>query len=213
MTEEEARAWLEAHVPRETIPTLTALVAIVLDEMGRQNLISASTADHIWARHIVDSAQLLRLAPHDVATWIDLGSGAGFPGLVIAAISPGLIMTLVEVRRKRIDFLETTAARLGLSNRVRVAGSKLEMVESLRHDVISARAFAPIERLLALAHRFSDAETKWLLPKGKSAASELEAARASWQGSFRIEPSITDSEAAIIVAEQVQPRARGARRR
>src|SRR5262249_47208356 len=153
--------------------------ALILDEMPRQNLIAASTAEHIWARHIVDSAQLAPLAPPGAGSWIDLGAGAGFPGMVVALICPELRMTLVESRRKRINFLVFLAESLGIADRVTVAGQRLEMLPGAPRDVISARAFAPLERLLPLAHRFSRPGTCWLLPKGRSAASELEAATAS----------------------------------
>jgi 16S rRNA (guanine527-N7)-methyltransferase len=206
MSEAEARAWIETHVPRETVAKLERLIAIVIDETARQNLISASTIDHIWTRHILDSAQLLPLAP-EARSWIDLGSGAGFPGMVVAAMRPELRVTLVESRRKRIDFLVAMAEALGLGDRVTVAGKRLEMLDTATYDVISARAFAPLDRLLPLAHRFSHPDTVWLLPKGRSAASELEAVAASWQGDFRVEPSMTDSEAAIIVGRRVQPKA------
>jgi 16S rRNA (guanine527-N7)-methyltransferase len=209
MTEDEARAWIEAHVPRETLPAIEQLIAIVLDEMPRQNLIAASTADHIWARHIVDSGQLVPLAPAGAKRWIDLGSGAGFPGMVVALMMPDLHVTLVESRRKRIDFLQAMAEALGIGDRVTVAGQRLELVETSAEDVISARAFAPLDRLLPLAHRFSRNETVWLLPKGRSAANELEAVTGSWQGDFRIEPSLTDPDSAILVATKVQPIARG----
>ncbi|KQX21520.1 MULTISPECIES: 16S rRNA (guanine(527)-N(7))-methyltransferase RsmG [unclassified Sphingomonas] len=207
MTEEEARAWIDRHVPRETAAALERLVAMVLNEMPNQNLIAASTADHIWTRHIVDSAQLLPLAPDGARRWIDLGSGAGFPGLVVSLMRPELEMILVESRRKRIDFLRFMAESLGLADRVAVAGQRLELLEASPQDVISARAFAPLDRLLPLAHRFSHPGTVWLLPKGRSAVSELEAVTGSWQGDFRVVPSMTDSEAAIIVASQVRPNA------
>jgi 16S rRNA (guanine527-N7)-methyltransferase len=206
VTEDEARGWMAAHVPRETMAGLERFAAMVLDEMPRQNLIAASTAEHIWNRHILDSAQLVTLAPAEFGSWIDLGSGAGFPGVVVALMCPGARVTLVESRRKRIDFLGAAAESLGLADRVTIAGQRLETLDARPHDVISARAFAPLDRLLALAHRFSQLGTYWLLPKGRSAASELEAVRTSWQGGFRIVPSMTDSEAAIIVASQVQPR-------
>jgi len=121
---------------------------------------------------------------------------------------PELRMTLVESRRKRIDFLTRAVDTLGLSERVVVAGKRVEMLEPSIEDVISARAFAPLDRLLPLAHRFSGAGTCWLLPKGRSAASELEAVAGSWQGDFRIVPSLTDPDAAIIAASQVQPKGR-----
>lgn len=212
MTEEEARSWLAPHVPRGTFDLLEQLVDLILDEMTRQNLIAASTADHIWARHIVDSAQLVPLAPDDAQGWIDLGAGAGFPGIVVALMMPDLHMTLVESRRKRIDFLQHLADSLGIAARVTVAGKRLEMLDASPQDVISARAFAPLDRLLPLAHRFSHCGTHWLLPKGRSAASELEAVTGSWQGDFRIVPSLTDPEAAIIAASQVQPKGKRDRR-
>jgi 16S rRNA (guanine527-N7)-methyltransferase len=206
MTEDEARGWVADHVSRETLVGLKKLVGMILDEMPRQNLISASTADHIWTRHIVDSAQLVPMMPEGARRWIDLGSGAGFPGLVVALMCPDLHMTLVESRRKRIDFLGFMAESLGIADRVTVAGQRLEMLDSSPQDVISARAFAPLDRLLPLAHRFSHETTVWLLPKGRSAASELEAVTGSWQGDFRIVPSMTDPDAAIIAASQVQPK-------
>jgi 16S rRNA (guanine527-N7)-methyltransferase len=213
VNEDEAHAWMASHVPRETIARIESFAGLVLQEMSRQNLIAASTADHIWARHILDSAQLLQLAPKGASSWIDLGSGAGFPGVVIALIAPGLQVTLVESRRKRIDFLASAIEALGLAAQVTIAGQRLEMLDAARFDVISARAFAPLDRLLPLAHRFSHAETCWLLPKGRSAASELEAVMTSWQGDFRIVPSLTDPEAAIIAAAKVQPKARGQKER
>lgn len=209
MTEEEARAAIASTVPRETVEKLDQLIALVKDEMSRQNLIAASTVDHIWVRHILDSAQLLPLAPDGATKWIDLGSGAGFPGMVIALLRDTMAVTLVESRRKRIDFLSFMAEQLGIAHRVHVAGVRLETLVPSPHDVISARAFAPLDRLLPLAQPFAREETVWLLPKGRSAASELEAVTGTWQAEFSIVPSITDPEASIIVASKVSA-ARGA---
>jgi len=211
MTEDEARAWLAArHVPRETMEALERFVAFLLDESSRQNLISASTQETVWSRHIVDSAQLLDLARDAPAgPWLDLGSGAGFPGLVIAALTDRPVV-LVESRRKRVEFLTAAAEVLGVADRVRVEGRRLELVEDFPAAVISARAFAPLDRLLPLAARFSRSGTVWLLPKGRSAQSELAAVRQTWQGVFHVEHSVTDPEAAIIIARGVA--ARGIRR-
>lgn len=208
MTEEEARAWLTdaLDVSRETLDRLEAFAAAVVEENGRQNLISASTAPDIWARHVVDSAQLLTfdLPDDDMLPWLDLGTGAGFPGIVIAILSDRP-MILVESRRKRFEFLSDQAESLGLRH-VLVHGGRLEGLATLPVGVISARAFAPLPKILALAHRFSRKETVWLLPKGRTAREELESARASWQGVFHVKPSLTDAEAAIIVATGVNPR-------
>ncbi|SNS72164.1 16S rRNA m(7)G-527 methyltransferase [Sphingomonas laterariae] len=204
MSEAEARAWLADHfdVSRETWERLEALVAAVVEENARQNLVAASTIPDIWQRHIVDSAQLLLYAK---GAWMDLGSGPGFPGLVVAALTDQP-MTLVESRRKRVEFLEGAVARMGLADRVSVEGRRLELVATRPFAVISARAFAPLDKLLALAHRFSTAETQWVLPKGRSAQDELDQVRRTWQGVFRIEPSVTDPAAGVIVATDVRPR-------
>jgi 16S rRNA (guanine527-N7)-methyltransferase len=208
VTEDEARAWLVESlcVPRETFDRLEVLVAAVVSANATQNLISAATVGSIWARHVLDSAQLLALAPADsVLPWLDLGTGAGFPGLVIAALRPEQAMLLVESRRLRHEFLWRTAQEMGLSNVTIHAGS-LESLADCAVGVISARAFAPLPKLLTLAHRFSRKKTVWLLPKGRNAHEELASIKTSWQGTFHVEQSLTDAESAIIVAKQVQPR-------
>jgi 16S rRNA (guanine527-N7)-methyltransferase len=204
MTEAEARAWLVAQfdVSRETLNRLEQFVALLIDEAACQNLIALSTLPTIWSRHIVDSAQLLKLGGN-ARTWLDLGSGAGFPGLVIAALGSAHV-TLVDSRKKRVAFLGEAARTLGIEGRVTLHCSRIETLPTSHYEAISARAFAPLDRLLPIAARFALPDTIWLLPKGKSAVSELEAARGSWQGAFRIEPSVTDPEAAIIVATQVR---------
>jgi 16S rRNA (guanine527-N7)-methyltransferase len=204
MNEDEAREWIAAHfnVPRETWARLETFVAGVIEENSEQNLIAASTVPNIWARHIVDSAQLLL---HAQGPWLDLGSGPGFPGLVAAALGDAPV-TLVESRRRRVDFLNQMAERMGLTDRVTVLGQRLELVGTAPFAVISARAFAPLDKLLPLAWRFSTADTTWVLPKGRSAKAELDQVRQTWQGAFRIEPSVTDPEAGVIVATDVRPR-------
>ncbi|MBV9931936.1 MAG: 16S rRNA (guanine(527)-N(7))-methyltransferase RsmG [Alphaproteobacteria bacterium] len=210
MTEEEAHAALD--VPRETSRRLSAFAALLREENDRQNLVSRGSLDRLWVRHIYDSAQLLRFAPSDAATWLDFGSGAGFPGLIVAALHPARV-TMIESRKLRVDFLRRAAALLGVIDKVEVLCVKAEAVPAAPFDVISARAFAPLDRLLALAARFSTSETVWVLPKGRSAQTELAQARASWQGDFRLEPSLTDADARIIVGRGVKRRAKERSRR
>lgn len=206
MTEEEAKAWIDAHldVSRETWGRLERYVAILLSEMEEQNLIAQSTRPHVWARHIVDSAQLLSLASNATSgTWVDLGAGAGLPGIVIATLSDRPIL-MIETRRKRIDFLNDVIADLGLRN-AQVFGGRVEAAPAMNAAVISARAYAPLPKLIGSALHLSNPDSLWVLPKGRSAKNELEAARASWQGVFHVEPSVTDAESAIIVARNVAP--------
>jgi 16S rRNA (guanine527-N7)-methyltransferase len=204
MTEDEARRWLSevANVSRETLDQLDAFVAFLKEESLQQNLISAASLENIWARHVVDSAQLLRFVPDVTAkqasTWLDLGSGAGFPGLIIAMLGHHPI-TLVESRAKRIDYLQRAIEKLVLGDRVSVAGMPLERLETASYSFISARAFAPLPRLLDLSARFSNAKTLWLLPKGRNAVKELHEAHSRWNLDFTVQGSITDGDAGILV--------------
>jgi 16S rRNA (guanine527-N7)-methyltransferase len=210
MTEEEARAALD--VPRETLQCLKAFAALLREENARQNLVSNASLEHLWARHILDSAQLLRFAPPGAATWLDLGTGAGFPGLIAALLHPART-TLVEARRLRADFLARAAEVLGVAGKVEIVCAKLDAVAARPFEVISARAFAPLDKLFSVGERFSTPETIWVLPKGRNAKTELDAARASWQGDFRLEHSLTDADAGILVATGVQRRAKGKKAR
>ena len=205
MTEEQAQDWLRANfsVSRETWEQLEAFVAFLRLEALSQNLIAASTLDSIWSRHIVDSAQLLKLLPQQLeknTSWIDLGSGAGFPGIV-AAILSDYHVTLVESRNRRIDYLQRAIEMLDLESRVTLADMALERLETAPYSVISARAFAPLARLFELAARFSTDKTSWLLPKGRNADKEWREAQSGWTGNFRIEPSVTEAESGILVGQ------------
>jgi 16S rRNA (guanine527-N7)-methyltransferase len=181
---------------------LDEYVRLLKGESQRQNLVSAATLDLVWGRHIVDSAQLVRLAPDAGGSWIDIGSGAGLPGIVIAALTDGPV-TLVEPRRLRAQFLEEVVAKLGV--RASVICSKVERVEG-KFDVITARAVAALPRLLAMAAHLSHPGTTWVLPKGRNAKSELAQARRSWHCEASSEASITDPESEILVLRKVGAR-------
>jgi 16S rRNA (guanine527-N7)-methyltransferase len=212
--EAAAREWLEQElgVSRETFRSLDDFIALLRKENKAQNLVSHATLDQVWNRHILDSAQLLRFAPPELGAWVDLGTGAGFPGLIVAALHPGEV-TMVEPRKLRVDFLRRAAEVLRLPSSTRIICAKVERLEDSPFGVISARAFAPLDRLFRLAERFASPRTRWVLPKGKNAKSELEEALASWQGDFRLEHSLTDPGAGIIVAENVRRRGKGKGRR
>lgn len=197
--EAEARAWLEAlpEVDGAADARLQRLVAMLRTENRAQNLVSAASLDEVWRRHIADSAQLVRYVPRETSPWLDLGTGAGFPGLVIAALRPECEVVMVESRRRRVEWLQRAVAELALP-RARVIGARLETVEAFPAAAISARAFAGLAPLVALSARFSTSDTTWLLPKGKSAAQEL-AELTGWRHMFHVEQSLTDPTAGIIV--------------
>jgi 16S rRNA (guanine527-N7)-methyltransferase len=213
MSEDEVRAILQSRfeVSRGTLDRLAAFVELVREGNNRQNLVAQSSLATIWHRHILDSAQLVVHAA-TAQTWLDLGTGAGFPGIIIAAIHPAKV-SMVESRPLRADFLNHAADLMGFGAKVRIICASAEKVEPERHDVISARAFAPLDRLLDIGIRFAAPETRWVLPKGRSAQRELDSVRTSWQGMFHVEPSLTDPESGIIVAEQVSRKNKGHRDR
>ena len=199
--EAEARAWLPTLPDYDALVAerLELLVTLLTEENARQNLVSAASLGEVWRRHIADSAQLLRHVSRETSPWLDLGTGAGFPGLVIAALRPDCEMLLVESRARRIDWLQRASEALGLTN-VQVIGHPLERVEARAVRVISARAFAPLPRLLDLSARFSTSATRWLLPKGQGAAQEL-ADLTGWSHMFHVEQSLTDPGAGLVVGE------------
>jgi 16S rRNA (guanine527-N7)-methyltransferase len=192
------------NVSRETLERLESFSRLLKAENQRQNLVSASTLGHLWERHILDSAQLARFEPRPDASWVDVGSGAGLPGIVIALLVDGPV-TLVEPRRLRADFLTQTVRELGLNASVERA--KAERIAG-RFDVVTARAVAPLDKLLGITHHLSHRGTIWVLPKGASVKSELAEARRNWQCEVDEEASCTDPNSTILVLRKVGAKTR-----
>ena len=191
-------------VSRETLDRLVAYVEMLKSEAERQNLISSSTVGDIWDRHVLDSAQLARFAPRNGCRWADIGSGGGLPGMILAVLLTDPI-TLIEPRRLRAEFLQGAVKRLGLSERVRVEGAKVERIRGT-FDVITARAVASLDALLAMSRHLSRSETIWILPKGRNAQSELAHAKLNWHCEARVEQSCTDPDSEILVLTKVGAR-------
>ena len=204
--EVEAEAYAKAWGDALAGERLDRYAAMLLDENQQQNLISKPSQAHLWQRHIADSAQLLEHVPRETYTaaapgsWLDLGTGPGLPGLVIAILCPAIPVVLVESRTRRVEFLECCVTELGLAN-CTIIGARLEQVNPFENWVISARAFAPLEKLLRLSAPFSTNATRYLLPKGRSAAHELENSKASIRRMFHVKHSLTDADAGIIVSK------------
>ena len=187
------------------VAQLHAYEAMVADENQRQNLVSSSTLTSFHSRHVEDSHQLLHLAPSGL--WLDIGSGAGLPGIVIAIYDPGRPVVMVEPRARRVEFLNHVVDALQLTNASVVHG-KVEQLSGLKPAVISARAVARLDQLFSWSAPISDPSTVWLFPKGRTAASELETAQATWQGDVELVPSVTDPDAAIVVARNMRRRSK-----
>ncbi len=171
---------------------------LVLIENRYQNLISPASAADFDSRHLEDAIQLAALGK--TGNWCDVGSGAGLPGIVIAIVT-GMPMTLIEPRKRRAEFLRRAVAELELD--AEVIELKAERVPA-HFDNITARAVAELSKLFSITEHLAQRGTRWILPKGRSAKKELEAAEQSWQGSFTLVPSRTSDEAMILVAEGVR---------
>ena len=197
MTEEEAQGWIADRFGAIAFDRLKRFVDLLIDENGRQNLIAPSTIPQIWVRHVVDSAQLLGLAPPRWSTWLDIGTGGGFPGVVIAALAPDRSITMVEPRRRRADFLAAVIHALGLS----AASARQARVETISgsFDVISARAVAPVGNILVDAAACAGRGTTWILPRGVIDPMTLDDLRSLRSTVFHVEHSITEHASAILV--------------
>ena len=197
--EEAARNFVAARCEPKDFERLERFVSLLSHANLQQNLVAAGTLNSVWVRHIADSAQLLDHVPRETNDlWLDLGTGAGFPGLVLAIMQPRRTFGLVESRGLRVRWLEEAVALLNISN-CSVIGSDIRRVQDSPAGAITARAFAPLTRLLALSARFSTETTHWVLPKGRSAKQELTALPIAQRKMFHVEQSVTDRNAGIIV--------------
>jgi 16S rRNA (guanine527-N7)-methyltransferase len=187
-------------VSRETLSRLEVHLALLEKWNRRINLVSRGSLPEAVTRHYADSAQLWRLAPTGARVWLDLGAGAGFPGLVVAAIaaeaSPTLEVRLVESDLRKAAFLR--AAVDAMRVRVTVLDCRIESLPPQDADVVSARALAPLGVLLEYVENHSRSGGIGLFPKGETVHKEIEAAAEGWRFEHQIHPSLTEPRAAIV---------------
>ena len=188
------------NVSRETFLCLEAYVALLTKWQAAINLVSRDTLDDVWRRHIQDSAQLAALIPPTAETITDLGSGAGLPGLVLAILLEKPVH-LIEAAGKKTSFLREAARLTGAS--AIIHPDRLEAVPPFVSDVVTARALAPLDRLLDYAARFSGPETLYLFPKGARVDDELTAAEKSWTMDVTRHQSLTDDDGVILAIRSV----------
>jgi 16S rRNA (guanine527-N7)-methyltransferase len=194
--EEFARA---ADVSRETLMRLRAYVGALAAWNSRHNLVSKSSLKHIWKRHVWDSAQLFPLIPASARSLVDLGSGAGFPGMVLAILlrdHSEFRTVLCESTQKKCEFLNTAAAAAGVFVDVRCA--RIEEASTENFDAVTARACAPLGKLLGYAKRFQGRDTVNLFLKGQNVEAELTEAHKYWKMQTIRHPSRTDPLGTIL---------------
>jgi len=190
-------------VSQETLARLKAYAGLLEDWNARHNLVARSTLPDLWQRHFWDSAQLTALIPEGARTLADLGSGAGFPGLVLAAMRPGLAVTLYEATAKKCAFLRAAAQRMGVT--VTIEQARIEDLSPKAHDVVTARALAPLPRLLGYARPLTGPNSVCLFLKGQNLGSELTEAHKSWKMQASQVPSQTDPSGVILVVRKLVP--------
>jgi 16S rRNA (guanine527-N7)-methyltransferase len=196
-------------VSRETMARLQRYAELLLDWNARHNLVSPRSLEDLWRRHFWDSTQLAPLVPESARTLVDLGSGAGFPGLVLAELLRNRVqVTLHEATAKKCAFL--TAAAQAMELRVVVENSRMEDANPRAFDIITARACAPLPKLLGYAHHFTGPNSVCLLLKGQNVGSELTEAHKSWKMKVRQIPSLTDPSGVILELRELSPHDRTA---
>jgi 16S rRNA (guanine527-N7)-methyltransferase len=196
---------LGMSVSRETLGKLEAFAERVQRWNSAVNLIARSTAADVWSRHIVDSAQLFRFCSPEAKLWLDLGSGGGFPGLVIALLAkeqaPALRVALVESDKRKAAFLQQAASALQVDCAVHCA--RIESLAPQVADVVSARALASLDQLMAYAARHCTTGGLGIFPKGENFAEEVATARQSWRFDIETHESAVKSGAALLLVRNI----------
>jgi 16S rRNA (guanine527-N7)-methyltransferase len=187
-------------VSRETLDRLSVYGELLIKWQTTINLVSNSTIDDMWRRHFLDSAQIFSLLPSDAKNTLDIGSGAGFPGLVLALMGAKNV-TLVESDTRKCMFLKEV---LRETNSVaNIENCRIEDFTEASFDVITARALAPLDKLLVYAQPYFCPGTIGVFPKGRRFDLELTSAKERWRLKYSLVPSVTDTSGAIIVVEEV----------
>lgn len=205
MTYDAATFAAEFDVPRGTFQKLEAYASLLVEWQARMNLVGPATLPDLWNRHFRDSAQLLALAPPG-KRWLDVGSGGGFPGLVVAAMSDARV-TLVDSIAKKCQFLLAVRDALALSDVVTVANARVESLPPLGVDVVTARACAALDTLLGWGLRHATPDATWLLLKGERWMEEVETARGTFRFDLEVVESRSDPRGRVLVIRNVARRA------
>ena len=185
----------QTNVSRETLERLDTYAERLIKWNRAINLVAKPTLDSLWTRHFLDSAQVLDHAPATAKTWIDLGSGAGFPGLVVAVLRLDIAVTLVESDRRKSVFLSETARACGLT--VTVLTERAENIEQ-KADIVSARALAPLADLLALSQPLLTPGGTALFLKGENVENELTEANRVWHIKHTKHDSLVDPRGSVL---------------
>ena len=191
----------QVPVSRETLDRLAAYLDLLRRWQHTINLVGSGTLDDPWRRHILDSAQLVRFMPDSARCLVDLGSGAGLPGIVLAILGVPEVH-LIESDRRKAAFLREAARATAAPATVHAV--RIEAAPPLAADVVAARALAPLPQLLPLAARFATPATRCLFLKGRRAETELTEAARGWTMEVQRQPSLSDAEGSVLIISGLQ---------
>lgn len=189
------------NVSRETLSRFDAYLALLQRWQKAINLVGPATLNDPWRRHLLDSAQLIAHIPDETGVIYDLGSGAGLPGLILAILGCGGVH-LVESDQRKAQFLREVARKLDLN--VDVHAARIETLPAKSADVVTARALAPLPRLLDLAGGLLKPHAICLFLKGRNASDELTEARKYWRMSSEFFPSLSDPSASVLKLQDIE---------
>ena len=194
---------LGINVPRGTLARLEAYAALLTKWQAKINLVGPATLPELWRRHFLDSAQLAPLLSETNGTLVDLGSGAGFPGLVLAVMSDWQVH-VVDSDQRKCAFLRQVALDCGVLDRVTIHARRIEQVTGIAADLVTARACAPLDALLDLAEPFAGEGGRCLFLKGAQAEEELTQARRRWTMRVETRGSLSDPGGTILIITQLK---------
>lgn len=193
----------EEDVSRETQDKLKTYAALLSKWNQQINLIGRSTEQEIWNRHIEDSAQLQSYIPNNAMSLMDIGTGAGLPGMILAIIFPDLVVDLVEANQKKCAFLENAKHQLHL-NKVSIHPKRIEAIQGKQYDVITSRALAPLKKLCSYSEPFLKENTLCIFPKGSTVKTEIEELKECWVGDITLHPSTTHQQSSIVLLRNIR---------
>ncbi|SDF46823.1 16S rRNA (guanine527-N7)-methyltransferase [Celeribacter baekdonensis] len=199
-------AFAGLDVSRETFERLEAYFSILKKWNPAINLVAKSTVENAWDRHFLDSAQVFALAPKESKSWVDIGSGGGFPGLVCAVLAaehaPEMAFTLVESDQRKAEFLRTVARDLNVP--VTVIAKRIEDIPPLNADIISARALAALPLLLNYAERHLSESGLAIFQKGANVSNEIAESLETWRFTYEEYPSATGQDAVTLLIGDIR---------
>jgi 16S rRNA (guanine527-N7)-methyltransferase len=193
------------NVSRETLDQLKSYLSLLNEWQQKFNLVSNSSLEDAWTRHFLDSLQLYPFIPQNAETLVDFGSGAGFPGMVLAIVAkektPYLKVTLVESIKKKTVYLNEVAQQTNTN--VNIINDRIENLARQKFDVITSRAMTALTDLLNYAFPFCHAQTVCIFPKGKNYAAELAEAHKKWRFKCQLQPSEVSEESKILIITNI----------